>query len=125
MNLAAHPRLYISAEHYRRVQQPSHLPILNAAARRVTELAERFAADPTIVVDETGHNYHLIRARRMQTRVVTLLAEFRRTGDRRFRDTILAGRRGASPAPSAPAVPGEGVVEAGLAPGRAGVGILG
>jgi hypothetical protein len=89
MNLAPHPRLYISADHYRRLRQEPETPVLAAAARRVTDLAQKFLEDPAIVVDETGHNYHLIRARRMQTRVVTLLTEFRRIGDRRYRDEIL------------------------------------
>ena len=93
MKLIPHPRLYITADHYRRLQQPADTPVLTVASRRVTDLARKFLADPTIIVDETGHNYHLIRGRRMQTRVVTLLTEYRRTGDRRFRNAILADIR--------------------------------
>ena len=89
MKLAAHPRLYISDDHYQRASQSSDHPVVRRAAAAVRKMAKRFAGDPTITVDETGHNAHLIRARRMQTRVVTMLTEYKRTGNRLYRDLVV------------------------------------
>ncbi len=90
MKLTAHPRLYISEDHYARLRISVDHPVSKKARQLVRELAQGFVADPTIVVDETGHNYHLIRARKMQTRVVTMLAEYKRTGDVKYRKVILS-----------------------------------
>ena len=46
-------------------------------------------SDRTITVDLTGHNWHLIRARYAQTRIVTLLVNYGITGERRFRDAAM------------------------------------
>lgn len=90
MKLTAHPRLYISEAHYAKLKTKTEHAVSRQARRNVRTLANTFVEDPTIVVDETGHNSHLIRARKMQTRVVTLLVEYKRTGDQKYRDTILA-----------------------------------
>jgi len=94
MKLKPHPRLYLWTRQDERLHggKPEH-PVVAAASRRVRQLARTFLADPTIVLDETAHNYHLNRARRMQTRVVTLLTEYKRTGDRRYRDAAMADVR--------------------------------
>jgi hypothetical protein len=93
MKLRDHPRLYITSSHYDRLQAKSDHPIGKASAKRIRKMAQEFVADPSIIVDKTGHNYHLIRARKMQTRVLTTLTEYRRTGNRQYRDTILADVR--------------------------------
>ena len=89
MKLKDHPRLYITGAHYARLGERSDHPIVKASAKRVWKMAQGFVADPSITVDETGHNYHLIRARRMQTRLLTMLTEYHRSSQRRYRDTIL------------------------------------
>lgn len=90
MKLTAHPRLFVSGEHYARLRKPAGHPVPRKALRNVRKLARHFVADPTVAVDESGHNYHLIRARRVQRRVVTLLAEYKRSGDAIFRRAIMA-----------------------------------
>jgi hypothetical protein len=90
MKLKPYPRLYISQSHYDRLREKADHPVLRQARKNLSALANGFLADPLIVVDETGHNSHLIRARKMQTRVITLLAEYKRTGDPDFRSAVLA-----------------------------------
>lgn len=89
MLATASHRLLVSPERWARLRWlPAH-PILDRCASVLDALAEEWARDFTITVDETGHNYHLIRARHAQTRVVSLLVQYGRTGDRRFRDAAL------------------------------------
>ena len=68
-------RLLITPERWARLRAlPAH-PLLQRAAATVAEMAESYAADRAIVLDETGHNWHLVRARHLQNRVVTLLVQ--------------------------------------------------
>lgn len=90
MKLTDSPRLYISEAHYDRLREKADHAVARKARQNLKALAKTFLDDTTIVVDETGHNSHLIRARKMQTRVVTLLAEYKRTGDQTYRDAVLA-----------------------------------
>jgi hypothetical protein len=89
MKLTPHPRLYISQNHIDRLKVPAESTVLKRALRSVRRMANEFVDDPRIRVDETGHNYHLIRARRMQTRILTLLTAYRLTGKKTLRKTIL------------------------------------
>jgi len=57
---------------------------------RVSRDARMYLRGTTIDYDVTTHNAHLIRARLMQKRVVTLLVEWSRTGEERFRLAVLA-----------------------------------
>jgi hypothetical protein len=87
--MSASHRLLVSPERWARLRAlPAH-PLLARAAARVAADADRYAADRTIAVDVTGHNWHLIRARLCQTRVVTLLVRYGMTGDRRYRNAAL------------------------------------
>lgn len=90
MALKDYPRLYISQAHYDGLKEKVTHSVARKARRDLRALAKRFVEDTDIVVDETGHNSHLIRARKMQTRVVTLLAEYKRTGDKTFKDAVMA-----------------------------------
>jgi len=82
-------RLLVSPEHWARLRAlPAH-PLITRCAALLDEQADRFTEDFTIPVDETGHNYHLIRARKAQIRVVSLLVQYGRTGDRRYRQAAL------------------------------------
>lgn len=82
-------RLYVSSDRWARLRALPDHPVLNSAAERVAADADRFAADRTIVLDETAHNWHLIRARHVQTRVITLLVRYGMTGERGYRDVAL------------------------------------
>ena len=82
-------RLLITPERWARLRAlPAH-PLLQRAAATVAEMAESYAADRAIVLDETGHNWHLVRARHLQNRVVTLLVQYGITGEQRFRAAAL------------------------------------
>ncbi len=89
-SLAGHPRLYLGKEEQARLRRPFKTAILKQAAAGVTAKAEEYlAAGPIFEWEVNTHNAHLIRARNMQTRVVTLLVEWQRSGDSRFRDAAL------------------------------------
>ena len=89
MKLAAHPRLFITAQHYEELRKPTEHPQLSAAAKETTRRADATLADLNITVDQTSHNWHLIRARRMQGNLLSLLAEYKRTGERKYRGRII------------------------------------
>lgn len=82
-------RLFVSSDRWTRLRNLPEHPVLTAAREQVASEAESFAADHTLTVDETGHNYHLVRARHAQTRVVTLLVQYGITGERRYRNAAL------------------------------------
>ena len=89
MKLNPHPRLYISQEHIDRLPEPTNSKVVRRAIRNVRKVARTYLDDRNIAVGERGHNYHLIRARMMQTLVVTLLTAYRLTGRQAFRKAIL------------------------------------
>jgi hypothetical protein len=89
MAYSAHPRLYISNEHFARLRSTPDHPVLTQAQQSVRALAEKLLTDPSIEVDPTKHNAHLIRARFMQKNVVSLLVAYKQTGDARYRTAII------------------------------------
>jgi hypothetical protein len=89
MQLTPHPRLYVNAEDYKRLHNIAKPSMLKTAERQVEAAAMKFVRKPAIDVDETGHNWQLIRARHMQNRIVTLLVQYRRSGQRRYRETLM------------------------------------
>lgn len=88
--LSSHPRLYISPEHIARLRQDCRHPTLQKAQETVALQAEEFAPSTVYPWDQTRHNAHLIRARHMQTRILTLLVEWLRSGRQRYRDAAVA-----------------------------------
>lgn len=86
--LSAHPRLYVSREQLDRLREPVPA-LLAAASRKVAAAARSFVRDTAFEYDRTTHNAHLIRARIMQNRVVSLLVEHFRTEKEAFRDAAL------------------------------------
>ncbi len=82
-------RLLVSPQRWARLRALPEHPLLNAAAATLDRLAESWAANQEICVDETAHNAHLVRARHAQARIVSLLVQYGRTGDRRFREAAL------------------------------------
>ncbi|MBI3829225.1 MAG: heparinase II/III family protein [Planctomycetes bacterium] len=87
--LAPHPRLYASREQLHRLRKPIALPLLAPAARTVAAQAKAYLKSARFDYDATTHNAHLIRARIMQGRVVTLLTQTLRSGQKRFRDAAV------------------------------------
>jgi hypothetical protein len=90
MRTHASHRLLVTAGAWARLRVQPTLPWLRKAAAALAERAEGWVTARAIQVDETGHNWHLIRARQVQSRVVSLLVRYGQTGDRRFREAALA-----------------------------------
>ena len=89
LTLLPHPRLCVDADAVARLRSAPDSPMLQAAQARIERCAPAFAADTTFYYDDTRHNAHLIRARIMQTRIVTLLVRWLQTGDEMYRQGIL------------------------------------
>ncbi len=82
-------RLLVSAERWARLRALPDLPLLRQAAERLAALTEPWLTDRSLPVDETSHNWHLVRAREAQTRVLSLLVRYGMTADRRYRAAAL------------------------------------
>ncbi len=89
LKIKPHPRLYLNAKRWKRVNEPEGIPLLLDAAKKVKKAAGRFLSSVTFPYNETGHNAHLIRARIMQGRVVTLLTCWKMTGQQKYREAAL------------------------------------
>ena len=88
--LKEHPRLYAGSEELTRLQRTPRQNLLKKAAAEVAERAEEYCLSATFDYSRNTHNAHLIRARLLQTRVVTLLVRLAQTGEIRFRDAAVA-----------------------------------
>ena len=88
--LRTHPRLYAGPEELARLKRTPRQPLLRKAAAQVAKQAEEYCLSATYDYPHNTHNAHLMRTRRMQTRVVTLLVRLAQTGERRFRDGAVA-----------------------------------
>lgn len=89
VTLLPHPRLYIGPAELARLKRPTRRSLLGNAAEIVAETAEQFVRSVEIDWTPDTHNGHLIRARKMQGRVVTLLVRWKQTGEQRFRDAAV------------------------------------
>lgn len=89
MRLRKHPRLYLTQGHYSRLNEKVSHPVARKARRNLRLLAEQYLDNEVIELDPAVHNAHLIRARKMQSKVVTLLAEYKRTGKAAYREALL------------------------------------
>ena len=89
LRLGVHPRLYIGREEIDRLRREPELPYLKEAARRVAREAQREVRLPELDYPRNVHNEHLLRARRMQARVLTLLVRWVQTGQERFRAAVV------------------------------------
>lgn len=89
--LADHPRLYVSAQQLAAVghAKPPN-PLMTAAAKAVAQEALAGLTSTQVPFDPARHNGHLIRARRMQTRVLSLIVRWRQTRQPRYRDAAYA-----------------------------------
>lgn len=90
--LSPHPRLYIGPSHLRQLKEPAGDAALRSAEEKVRAEAQRLlnVSDLSIPVDQTQHNWHLLRARRMQRNIFNLLTEYKRGGDKRHREAVVA-----------------------------------
>ncbi len=87
--LLAHPRLYIGRPELQRLRRAPRISFLRAAREEVAGEAEDYCRSAVFDYPRETHNAHLVRARIMQGRVVTLLVRWLQTGDPRFREAAL------------------------------------
>ncbi len=88
--LSPHPRLYVGQAELDRLQRTPRQSFLRAAAEDVAEEAEAYCRSTVFDYPHERHNAHLMRARMMQGRIVTLLVRWFQTGDARFREAAVA-----------------------------------
>jgi hypothetical protein len=88
--LKSHPRLYATSSELDRLKLPATTPVLQVAEKTMQAEAEAGLHTTTIEYDPDTHNAQLIRARRMQKRIVSLAAMWWKTGEERYRTAILA-----------------------------------
>jgi hypothetical protein len=86
-----HPRLLVTPASIGLARRADRHPRVREAAAAVDAAAKDYARSPRFDFDpHNGHNAHLIRARRLQTRVVTLLAAWARSeGSAVYRKAVL------------------------------------
>lgn len=89
-SLTPHPRLYLGPATLERVRQPPRLPLLRAAQQACERKAEQAVLSTEFDFGAPSHNDLLIRARRMQGRLLALLVRWEQTGEPRFRAAVLA-----------------------------------
>ena len=87
--LCEHPRLYVNQEAFARLKRPPALPMLQQAQAALEKAATRFAKMTPLRFPLGTHNAHLIRARDMQIRVVTLVTRWKQTGQERYRNAAV------------------------------------
>ncbi|MFW5798795.1 MAG: hypothetical protein ACOCXX_03970, partial [Planctomycetota bacterium] len=87
--LADHPRLYISREDLDRLKTQPRLELLRRCRAHVEERANHWVGLPPMEYRRNVHNELLLRAREMQTRVLTLAARYLTTGRDTFRQAVL------------------------------------
>jgi hypothetical protein len=87
--LRDHPRLLASANHLGRLRRTPKLPFLSHAHRSVIANARQFTRSRDLVYNPGLHNALLLRAREMQTRVITLLARWRQTEEAAYRQAAI------------------------------------
>ena len=90
MKLSSYPRLYIGPKELSRLQRQPESPFLKTAYAWVARNATNWARMPSLTFNPDTHNSFLIRAREVQTRVLTLLTRWRQTDNNRYRNATIA-----------------------------------
>ncbi len=90
MKLHPHPRLYITRTAIARARRRPAFAPLRTCAAAVEACAAEALQSPVFEWELNTHNAHLLRARTMQGRVVTLITQWLRTREARFRDAAVA-----------------------------------
>jgi hypothetical protein len=88
-NLAPHPRLYLGPPELARLRQPAPLAILQTAQDALEKSADRALQGTEFDFGAPSHNDLLIRARRMQGRLMSLLVRWEQTGEAKYRQAAL------------------------------------
>lgn len=83
--LQPHPRLYAGSEHQARLRRRPRHPVLSTAREQLLAAVDGYLPSPDFEWKRNTHNAHLLRARTMQTRVVSLLVAWRMTDEDAYR----------------------------------------
>lgn len=89
VRLAEHPRLYVTSERRDAVADLAGAEP-HDMARGIAAQAREYVTDPGFNDLLPAHNAHLLRARKMQTRVLTLIVQWLVSGDERYADAAFA-----------------------------------
>ena len=84
-----HPRLYIGSREKTRIRMEFTIPLLRRAAEKTKEDADKFCLSGVFEYPQNTHNEHLVRARYLQNRIVTLLVQWIRTDNLKYRDAVV------------------------------------
>jgi len=91
--LKNHPRLYISEREISRIRSSFSIPFLKRAADSLATKAEEYSKSSTFEYPQNTHNEHLVRARYLQNRVISLLVYWVKTDDLKYRNAVIAHLR--------------------------------
>lgn len=89
MKLSSHPRLYIGPKELVRLQRQPESLFLKTAYAWVARNAANWVGMTPLTFNPDTHNSFLVRAREVQTRVLTLLTRWRQTDNNRYRDAAI------------------------------------
>ena len=89
MTLQAHPRLYAGQEHIDRLRRMPRSALLKQTRQTLLATVDDYLPSPCFEWKLNTHNAHLLRARRMQTRVLSLLVAWRMTAEERYRQAAV------------------------------------
>lgn len=84
-----HPRLYIGHREIKRIRSELSIPFLQRAAEKLATDAENYTKSGVFEYPQNTHNEHLIRARYLQNRIISLLVQWIRTEKVLYRDAVL------------------------------------
>ncbi len=89
MQLTDHPRLLIGPHELARLAEPPRRELLRMASAALDTAADEALEGPVFDYPRKSHNALLQRARKMQTRVISLLTRWKRDGDDRDRAAVI------------------------------------
>lgn len=89
MKLRSYPRLYIGLKELARLRRQPESRFLKTTYAWVARNAVNWARMPPLTFNPDTHNSFLVRAREVQTRVLTLLTRWRQTDNNCFRDAAI------------------------------------
>lgn len=88
-NFQPHPRLYLGKAEHARVKAQFSIPFLEQANEQVKQEAEQYLDTSRLIYRENVHNSLLLRARKMQRQILTLLVRWEHTGAHKYRTAVL------------------------------------
>ncbi|MFO7870101.1 MAG: heparinase II/III family protein [Kiritimatiellia bacterium] len=88
-SLRPHPRLYLDETNQERCRNTPDLPFLESLNRQIEFNADRYLKSDRVDFPAGHHNAHLVRARKMQGEIGTLLVRWIQTEKKSYRDAVV------------------------------------